>query len=195
VPALVTLTAAGADGTPYYRGRVAPPEGTPKSPPSGSRITFDARPGQLQLRMSIEGTDSVVLDTETQEVSVPDLTAPQTALGTPAVFRARTAREFQLLQTNPDAVPTAGREFSRNERVLVRAPAYGPGGSTPTVTARVLNRGGQPVFDLQVSAAPETGPAMEVPVARLAPGEYLIEIKAAGPGGETTELVAFRLVG
>jgi hypothetical protein len=51
------------------------------------------------------------------------------------------------------------------------------------------------VFDLEVNAAPETAHAMEVPVARLAPGEYLIEIKAAGPGGEATQLVAFRLVG
>jgi hypothetical protein len=145
--------------------------------------------------MSVEGTDAAVLDTATQEIAVPDLTSPQTSLGTPAVFRARTAREFQLLQTDPGALPTAAREFSRNERLLVRAPAYGPGGSTPTVTARLLNRGGQPVFDLLVNAAPETTPAMEVPIGRLAPGEYLIEIKAAGTGGEATQLLAFRLVG
>ena len=31
---------------------------------------------------------SQVLDTEMREITVPDLTGPQTLLGTPAVFRA-----------------------------------------------------------------------------------------------------------
>ena len=35
------------------------------------------------------------------EVTVPDLTAPTTALGTPAVFRARTVRELQQLKADP----------------------------------------------------------------------------------------------
>ena len=38
-------------------------------------------------------------------------------------------REFQQLRTDPDAVPSAGREFNRIEHLLVRVPTYGPGGS------------------------------------------------------------------
>ena len=34
---------------------------------------------------------------------------------------------------------------------------------------------------------------IEVPLATLAPGEYLIEIKATAEGGEATELVGFRV--
>ena len=36
---------------------------------------------------------------------------------------------------------------------------------------------------------------IELPVSSLAPGEYLIEIKAGGDGAEVKELVGFRLVG
>ena len=195
-PARVALTAASSDGVPYYRGRVSPPSGTaPRAQPSGSLVSFDARPGTLQLRMSVEDADSQVIDTATQEITIPDLAAPQTALGTPALFRARTARDFQLLRGDPQAIPTAAREFNRTERLFVRAAAYGPAGSTPAVTARLLSRGGQPMFDLQVATAPEAGSSFDVPIAGLAPGEYLIEIKATGGGGDATELVGFRVTG
>ena len=36
---------------------------------------------------------------------------------------------------------------------------------------------------------------IEVPVAGLAPGEYLVEIKAGGESGEAKELLGFRVVG
>jgi hypothetical protein len=52
-------------------------------------VTFEAKPGKIQLRLSVEGAASEVLDAETREFAVPDLTSPQTALGTPEVFRAR----------------------------------------------------------------------------------------------------------
>ena len=42
---------------------------------------------------------------------------------------------------DPDALPTTEREFSRSDRLYVRADAYAPGGATPAVTARLLNRG------------------------------------------------------
>jgi VWFA-related protein len=195
VPARVMLTAASADGEPYYRGRVAPTAPpAPGSVPAGSQITFQAKPGTLQLRVAVEGADSEVLDAVTQEVVIPDLTASQTALGTPAVFRARTARELQQIQADPQVMPTAVREFSRTERLLVRLPAYGPGGSAPVVSARLLSRGGEAMLDLKV-AADAKGSSMEVPLAALAPGEYLVEIKAGGQGAEATELVAFRVTG
>jgi hypothetical protein len=36
---------------------------------------------------------------------------------------------------------------------------------------------------------------MELPLAALAPGEYVIEIKATGDGGDAKELVGFRVTG
>ena len=58
--------------------------------------------------MSVEGAASQVLDTETREIAVPDLTSTQTMLGTPEVLRARTAREFQQLKADPAGIPIAG---------------------------------------------------------------------------------------
>jgi VWFA-related protein len=205
-PARVSLVASSASGQAYFRGRV--PEvavasaNPPASPGAGgaqaqgpSRVVFDAPPGKLQLRMSVEGTRAQVLDTDTREVDIPDLTAPQVTLTTPAVYSARTARDFRTLMADPDAVPTADREFSRTERLLIRFDAYGPGYTVPAVTARLLNRTGQAMTDLTAQPG-EKYPqehAIDLPLAGLAAGEYLLEIKAKGEAGEATEMIAIRI--
>jgi hypothetical protein len=175
----VMVTAVGPDGSPYYRGRITDP-----------RLTFEADPGRLQLRLSVESSASQVLDTETREIAIPDLTAAAVVLGTPQVLRARTARDFQQIKSEPDPVPVPVREFSRTERLLIRVPAYGPGNTVPALSARLLNRGGQAMNDLQVgpSGSPDVQ-QIELPLAGLAAGEYLLEIKA----GELRELVGFRV--
>jgi VWFA-related protein len=212
-PSRVAVMAVGVDGAPYFRGRVpdvalaaaAPPASLPATSPAGttaaaprppSRVTFDAPPGKMQLRLSVEGAGAQVIDSEVREITVPDLTAPQPLLGTPGVFRARTAREFQQIKTDPDAVPVAAREFSRTDRLIIRVPAYAPGDTAPTLTARLLNRGGQPMTDLAVapSAASKSDQQIELPLAGLAPGEYIIEVKAAGEG-DVKQLVGFRVTG
>jgi VWFA-related protein len=177
-PAQVMLTAIDEDGSLSYRGRASEP-----------RISFDADPGTVTLRISVEAESSEVLDTETREVTVPDLTGPGAAVGTPQLLRARTARDVQQIKNDPAAVPTAAREFSRTERLVIRVPAYGPGGAV-SVSARLLNRAGQPMSDLPVapSGIPDIQ-QLEMGLAGLAAGEYLLEIKA----GDSTELVGFRV--
>jgi VWFA-related protein len=212
-PARVSLMALGDNGTAYFRGRVPDVTLAATTPSVGanaaaagtsgasaarapSRVAFEAQPGKMQLRLSIEGASSQVLDSETREIAVPDLTAPQTSLGTPQVFRARTVRDYQQVKADADAVPVATREFSRTDRVLIRVPAYGPANTAATVTARLLNRGGQPMADLPVAAAPSKfDQQLDLPLASLAPGEYVVEIKASGEGGEAKELVGFRVTG
>ncbi len=209
-PARVSVTAVGTDGSPYFRGRVpdvALAAATPASASTGtggapssrlpSRVTFEARPGKMQLRLSVEGAAAQVLDSEVREITVPDLTAPQPTLGTPEVFRARTPRDYQLLKADPDAVPMASREFSRTDRVLIRVPAYAPGDTAPTLTARLLNRGGQTMMDLPVvaSTASTSRQQIELPLAGLAPGEYIVEVTASGEGGDAKQLVGFRVAG
>jgi VWFA-related protein len=210
-PARVALTAVSPDGSPYFRGRVpaaaplvaaaagatgtaaAAAAATPKAP---QRVTFDVNPGKMQLRLSVEGADSQVLDTETREIVVPDLTSAQPLMGTPAVFRARTAREFQTLRTATDVIPLAGREFNRVEHLLIRVPTYGPGGTAPTLHARILNRAGSPMNDLQVEPAPTPGEQqVDLPLAALPPGEYVVEIRTGDQDGDAKELFAFRVTG
>jgi VWFA-related protein len=219
-PARVSLMAAGADGSPYYRGRVpdvalasassgggngdAPKStGTSASGASAhqaarapSRVTFEVPPGKMELRIGVEGDASQVLDSEVREINVPDLTKPQTAIGTPAVFRARTARDFQQLKADADAVPQTVRDFSRTDRLLIRVPAYGPSG-VPAISAKLLNRDGQPMTDVPVAVAAtaETPAQIELALASLAPGDYLLEITARGEGPDVKELVGFRVSG
>jgi hypothetical protein len=158
-------------------------------------VTFDADPGQMQLRMAVQGAGGETLDTDVRDFKVPDLTAVQVALSTPAVFRSANAREFQALAANPSPVPTASREFRRTERLLVRFEAYAPGTEVPIVTARVLNRAGNGMADVQVRApeAPSTYYQLDLPLAGFAAGEYLIEVKAKGAEGEATELVPVKI--
>ena len=108
----VSVIAAGADGTPYFRGRV--PEAASASTSPGGSVTFEAPAGSLQLRLSVEGAASNIIDTDMREVAVPDLTAPQTQLSTPQIFRARTPRELQQIKADPKAVqPSAANSPGR----------------------------------------------------------------------------------
>ena len=204
-PARVSVMAVATDGSPIFRGRVPDAvlaSAAPKLPGSAaadsgsrapSRVEFEAKPGQVQLRLSVEGAGSGVIDSEVREIVVPDLTTTQTTLGTPAVFRARTPREFQQLKSDPQAVPVTMREFSRLDRIFVRVVAYGAG--SPAVSAHLLNRTGQPMSELTVASptAPAAESTVDVPIANLAPGEYILELKATGDGGEVKELVGFRV--
>ena len=191
-PARVSVTAVGTDGSPYFRGRVpatAPNSGAAAAPAAavaGAHVTFEAPPGPMQLRLSVEGADAQVLDSESREVTVPDLAS--TLFGTPAIYRARTARDIQQFRTNRDLPPTAVREFQRTDRLLVRVPAYASG----AVAAKILNRSGQAMSEVPV-AMEGTDAVFEVPLASIPSGEYILEISAAGT--DLKELVAFRISG
>jgi len=201
-PARVALMAVGAEGNPYFRGRVPDVAlaSSSRSTAAGgaaargpSRVVFDVPPGPMQLRLSVEGTEAGVIDSEIREVAVPDLTKTQTSLSTPVVYRARTPRELQQMKGDAQAIPATLREFSRTDRLFVRVQAYGSGG--PGISAHLLNRGGQPMSELPVTppVAPSPDATIDLPVAGLAPGEYVLEIVAAGDGGEAKELVGFRV--
>lgn len=194
-PARVMMTASGSDDSSYFRGRVpetAIPVGVSSA---GARVTFEASPGTLQLRLSVEEAGGDVLDSEVRDFVVPDLTPARTLLGTPEVYRARTLPELQRLKSESRPMPTVARDFSRSERLLLRVPAYGPGGTTPAVTARLLNRAGQTMSN--VAVAPPDGSRrslqIEVSLASLSAGEYGISLIATGEGGEAGEFVAFRV--
>lgn len=180
--------APGASGAPDGAAAASPPR-----PPAS--VTFDAEPGAMQLRIAVLGDKGETLDIDVRDVKVPDFTTVQVALSTPAVFRSATAREFQALAANPSPAPTAGREFRRTERLLIRFEAYGPGSESPQVSARVLNRGGTGMADVPVRApvSPLTFYQLDLPLAGFAAGEYLVEVKAKGASGEASELVPLKI--
>jgi VWFA-related protein len=194
-PARLKLVALGKDDTPLFDGTVLPSgpgvfDGGDETP---ARAVFDAPPGRLRLRMSIEDAGLQVIDSDVREIAVRDLRAP-VALGTPEIMRARNARELRTLDADPQAVPVASREFSRTEHLMIRVPAYAPDGR-PTVSAKLMSRLGQTMRTLAVAPAsdPEGQSQIDLPLAGLAAGDYLIELTATSPAGEAKDLLGFRV--
>jgi VWFA-related protein len=207
-PARVMLTAVAADGSPLYRGSVpdAPPQNGSSGdgsaatngseaavPGSGAATSFMAPPGPIQLRIEVEGSRGEVIDSTLQDLTVPDYTKTQVSIGTPKVFRTRTAHEMLLVRNNPKAVPTVDREFSRTERLLVTFDAYASGGATPDVTAKLLNRAGQTMADVPVQAQAGKPFQIDLPLAPLAAGEYLVEVDAKTSSGTAQQMLAFKI--
>jgi hypothetical protein len=212
--ARVVLNAMAPDGRPIFRGRVpeeigdgagvsAPANGASPSPaaaaastsgaPAGSVASFDAPPGQVQLRITVEGQRGQVIDSVTRELTLPDFTKVEVSMGTPRVFRGRTVRDLANIRANAAAIPTADREFSRTERLLVRVDAYTPGEVQPKVTARLLNRSGQKMADLPVQMPAGPTAELELALSSLPTGDYLIELNAAAESGTAQEMIAFRI--
>jgi hypothetical protein len=151
----------------------------------------------MQVRIVVQNDKAQILDSFQQDVQLPDFSGTDVRLSTPAVLRARTPREFQAITRDPDPVPTSLREFRRTDRLLVRFFAEVPGGaSAAEVGARLLNRVGQRMVDLSAAAPadPSQPYQIDLPLAGLSPGEYVIEIRAKGVSGESTELVAIKVI-
>jgi hypothetical protein len=141
----------------------------------------------MELRISVEdASGGGVLDNEVRDIIVPDLTSPDPSLSTPRVFRARTARDFQMTARDADAVPVATREFLRTDRLLIRFDAYGA--EAPAAT--LLNRNGQKMSDLPVAPTTTGGThQIDFGLGGIPPGEYLIEISA----GKAKELIPMKV--
>jgi VWFA-related protein len=186
--------ARSADGTVLFEGPVAPtgPSAIFEPAATPARVVFDVAPGRLRLRMSIEDAASTVLDQDVREMSVRDLKGA-VAIGTPAIMRARTARDFRALETEA-AVPVASREFSRTERLLIRFRAYGSGDEPPVTSAALLDRVGHPMRALVITPASAPGEStIDLPLAAFAPGDYTLEVKATSGGREAIERTPFRI--
>jgi VWFA-related protein len=212
--ASLSVLAADGGGNLVYRGRSGgggavnvgsgPGSVRPATPPATGaaasslppqQVTFDAPPGKLELRLTVEGVDGAgTLDRETQTIDVPDFSAAQPLLSTPRVYRGRTARDLQLAQADAAAVPAIARDFSRTERLLIRFDAYMPGTEQAAPVARLLNRAGDKISDLTVVPATAGGThQVDVGLNTTPPGEYLVELSLPGATGEVSSLVAFRV--
>jgi VWFA-related protein len=188
--ASILVKATTNDGTVLFENRIGAGD--------LDRAMFNAPPGLVALEMSIQSTSGAALDTDYRGISVPNLLVTKPTFATPQVLRTRTARDFVAVSQKTDALPVASRTFSRTERLLIRVPVYGPGSSSPTVTARLLNRRGIPMRQLDVIPAPLPAGTIQfdLPLASLAPDEYRVELTAAnrtGPKDEAREMIPFRV--
>jgi hypothetical protein len=194
-PARVALIAGSPASDLYYRGQSpAPAAGaTAAVAVAPSRVDFEVPPGPMELQIAVEDTGKQVLDRETKKIVVPSLGVGLT-MSTPEVFRARTQRELQTLLGDAAAVPLTEREFRRTDRLVIRVGAQSAASQTPRISARMLNRDGGEMTPLAAIAAGFGDLTnINVPLAALPTGEYLIEIKATDGAEQTITLVAIRI--
>lgn len=193
-PRRVTVLATSPSGDIIFRGKVP----TEMAVPGNGGITrFNAPPGKLDVRLTIEGDGTGTLDTEDRELAIPDLSAPEVILSTPKLWFARNALEFKSLTSGTPPAPSATRDFRRTDRLLIRLDAYAPAAAPTTVTAQLLNQQGTKMSDVTVTAPVDASSqtyTIDLPLANLAAGQYLLEITGNSEGHKpVSELVAFRL--
>jgi VWFA-related protein len=189
----VTLNARSVSGEQVFDGDLKP---DPKASTLAGSVTFDVPPGSVRLRVTAMSASGLRIDTINRDVDVPDFTAVGAFITTPAVFSAHTAREMQQIRTAAVPVPTPVRVFSRTERLLLRFQAYGPGGTTPKMTMRLLNQLGQRMIDLPApTAVGPSGFEEEIGLGSLAAGSYVFEIDADSGGTTAQALVAVNITG
>lgn len=196
-PSVVALKATTKEGAVLFEGEIGAAGTRAMGVVREDAAFFEAGPGPVQLDLVIFASDGSQIDQAAQDVEVPDTKRADPLLLPPHVFSSSSAKEFRETSGNPDAAPTPVREFRRTERLLVRAPAFSSSGAAVTVTARVLNRSGQPLRDIKPMrrSGNDIATQFDLPLSWLAPGEYTIELNATNAAGTAREIVRIRVTG
>ena len=185
---------AGQTGSLTVTAHTADGDETFEAPLASHRLSFPVRPGDVRLKVIVKDDRGDIVDEDTRQVSIPDLAQPKLALSSPAAILARNAAELKAVAAA--SVPFAGREFSRTDRVFVRFEVYGAAAAKAVVTARLLSRTGGELRTLTVSA-PRGGLdayEIDVPLASLARGDFLIAIAAEAGDDRAEALFPLRVV-
>lgn len=145
-------------------------------------------PGRYQVRAQVTAQGARMPLTLSTVVTVP---ANDALLGSAAVASRRGPGTGRLFE------PTADARFRRTERLVVETPLIA---ADTTVSARLLNRVGQPMA-VPVSLAERLDESLqlrvslaEVVLAPLAPGEYVVEVTAAKGTATSTVTYGFRII-
>ena len=156
-------------------------------------VSFPSPPGALQLALTVRDGAGNTLDEERRPFSVPDLSDAALAMAPPALLRARTVAEARAIAGGAPALPFAGHEFNRTDRVFVRVAVFGSAASAAHVSARLTNKSGTALMDLPVMNV-AGGYQLEVPLRSIARGDYLVAVAAALGDERTRALVPLRVL-
>ena len=159
-------------------------------------LSFPSPPGAVQLQLTVRDAAGNVLDEDRRKFSVPDLSTADLALGVPELLRARTVADARALAEGRQATPFAGREFGRTDRIFVRFAVYGAAAAAAGVTARLTNKVGGALLELPATrmAGAEAMYQIDLPLASIARGDYLIAIAAEHGDERTRALIPVRIV-
>jgi VWFA-related protein len=158
-------------------------------------LSFPSPPGAVQLQLTVRDAAGTILDEDRRPFTVPDLSGPQLALSAPVLLRARTVADARILAEGRQASPFAGREFNRTDHVFVRFTVYGVPASEATASARLTTKAGVSLLELPIAkmAGTETTYQVELPLASIARGDYLIAVAAAHGEERARALVPLRV--
>jgi VWFA-related protein len=194
--AVVNLKITTPAGAILYEGELRAPGETIGSSLYSDAAVFVATPGRIQADLVILSQDGARLDTAAHDIDVPDVSKTDPLILPPQVFESRSARDFRQISSNVEAAPIPRREFRRTERLLFRVPVYSPSGATVALKARLVNRWGQVLRELPPMSASSGGAQQfDLPLAWLAPGDYVVEFNATTSAGSAKEAVRFKLTG
>jgi hypothetical protein len=161
----VAMSATSPDGTSFFK----------TSHTTSREVSFDAPAGGLVVATTAFNARGDEIDGDMRRITVPPLDGSKLAIGSPLVFRTRTARDVRLV-TEGTAHPEVGREFDRSDRLIIRFPVYG--GMDVAPTARVLNRRGDELRALPVGSVGDGVYQLDIPLGASARAEYVIAIEA-----------------
>jgi len=112
----------------------------------------------------------------------------QNLVGKPLLFRRSPA-------TGPGYVATTDMRFRRTDRLRIDVPTAA---ALDTMTATLLDRTGKPLaFPVTLAEREESGVRYvsgDIALAPLAIGDYLLEITRRDPAGDSSAIIAFRIV-
>lgn len=195
-PAVVLLNARTETGALVFDARLAAAGAAYAGERDHAR--FGVHPGRVLVDLSVRSADGTVLDTDSSHIDVPDL-RPSAQRGpvllAPEIVRRRTLRDFQKASIDPVSTPSALRTFTRGDQVLIRVGAFDATGIPVGVTARLLNRAGRPIRELEaVDSLRVVGlTQFALPLSWLPSENYEIEVLGTNVNGSVRERIAFRL--
>jgi VWFA-related protein len=164
--------------------------------PGANALSFPAPPGTVQLQLTVRDAAGNIVDEDRRPFSVPDLSAVNLAIGVPVLLRARTAADARLLAEGRPAIPYAGREFVRTDRLFVRFSVFGESARAADVSAQLTNKTGGALLELPI--VPMTGGEslyqVELPMASIARGDYLLAVAARRGEERARALVPIRVL-
>ena len=153
--------------------------------------SFELPPGSFNLNFTAHGADRSVVDSWTQQFAAPDWGNLALGMSTPRFYRAQSLQEFRAIQAAADPAPTATRQFSRSDRVLVAVECYtSKPGALPRLEAHIQTREGRELAALPVPALEQGRVRFEVPVGSLGQGTYILRLRAALETDQVEQLTA-----
>jgi VWFA-related protein len=195
-PVRVALKAATSEGKLLFEGFVSPVQlGEPPNPANPDRAEFEAPPGRVEIDMTILGGRGEKLDVDARDLEVPAPKGDVPLILPPVIISTRSAKEFREVSLDANAAPDPAQQFRRTDRLVIRVPAYASG-QPVAVTAKLLNRVGQPMHALDpLPATPGGITQFDLLLAPLAPGDYFLVFTVPGPSGPIDKRVPFKITG